>query len=91
MSNRLTRDEARSKIAKRLSPLGKLLRAIGAVRIHDDGDGLGCVFRWWHPVAWLLWVAMLPVCGVVGERISEAVPFRVSQWFRDHPERLQWL
>ncbi len=87
----LSQEEARSKVKTALSPFGKLLRALGVIRVYDNGDGVSAVFRWWHPLSWLAWIVFLPVCGIVGERVNETVPFRVNKWFRDHPERLQWL
>ena len=83
--------ELRRKVRQHLHLAGWAIYLTGAARYHDDGDGVTAVFRWWHPVSWALWLALLPVCGIVGERIADAVPFRISRYFRENPERLQWL
>jgi hypothetical protein len=87
----MTRKELRRKVRSKLHAFGWVVYLTGAARFHDDGDGVTGVFRWWHPVTWLLFLGLIIPCAVVGERISNAVPLRVSKWFRDHPERLQWL
>ena len=69
---------------------GRLLWWLGVVRIHEDGDGWSAVFRWWHPITWILFVAMVPVCAVVGEPIFQVVPMRVGRFFLERPERLIW-
>ncbi len=69
---------------------GRILWWLGVVRIHEDGDGWSGVFRWWHPITWCLFVAMIPVCAVVGEEIFRVVPMRVGRFFLENPERLIW-
>lgn len=76
---------------KRMTPVGRFLRASGAVRVFKDGDGLSVVWRWWHPLSWLAVIVLLPVCGVVGERIGDQVPFRLSQYWRERRGSIQWL
>lgn len=88
---RLTRKDLRRKVQQRLRPFGWIVYLSGAARYHDDGDSVTAIFRWWHPATWILGLLLLPVCGVVGEPIGDVVPLRVSKYFREHPERLQWL
>ena len=87
----LTKDEARAKMRKEMKPLGWVLYWSGAMRVHDDGDGVSGVFRWWHPFSWVAVVALFPVCAIVDEKISNVVPFKVGRYFKDHPDKLQWL
>ncbi len=69
---------------------GRILWWIGAARIHEDGDGWSVVFRPWHPITWILFIALIPVCAFVGERIFDIVPMRVGKFFQAHPEKLIW-
>lgn len=87
----LTKEEAKAKLRKEMRPLGWALRWSGAMRVHDDGDGVSSVFRPWHPLSWVMWIVLLPVCGILGERISSVVPFRAGKYFRENPDKLQWL
>ncbi|MEY2335688.1 hypothetical protein AAE485_14195 (plasmid) [Acidithiobacillus ferriphilus] len=63
---------------------------LGVVRIHEDGDGWSPVFRRWHPVTWVLFIALIPMCAFVGEKIFDAVPMKVGKYFQVHPEKLIW-
>ncbi len=76
---------------KHLSPLGHVLRFLGVVRVHEDGDICTAIFRWWHPVTWVMFVALIVPCAFMGEKITDAFPIRVSRYFRENPERLKWL
>lgn len=87
----MTRAELRKKVRARLRLVGWIVYLTGAARFHDDGDGVTAIFRWWHPLTWVLALVMIIPCAIVGEKISEAIPLRISKWFRDNPDRLQWL
>lgn len=93
VNGRLSRHDLRRKVRQKIGnrPLGWLVYATGAARWHDDGDGVNAVFRWWHPLSWVLLAAMLIPCAVVGEPLKDAVPFRVTKWWRERPERINWL
>lgn len=87
----LTRAEVHKKLRHKLHWLGWVLLLTGTARIYDNGDGLGILFRWWHPLAWVMFISFIPVCAIIGEKIVEVVPFRVDKWHRENPEKLQWL
>lgn len=87
---KLTKDE-RKACMSRFSPVGLLMWRLGAVRALKDGDGLSAVWRWWHPLSWVMWMVMLPICGFVGERIAEVVPFRLTKYWRARKGEIQWL
>ncbi len=63
---------------------------LGVIRIHEDGNVWSAVFRPWHPVTWMLFVVMIPVCAFLGERIFDIVPMRVGKYFQAHPKKLIW-
>jgi hypothetical protein len=74
-----------------LTLMGRILKVTGCCRVYRDGDGAQMVFRWWHPVSWLVWLALLPVCGLVGDKIGDHVPFRLSPYWRERRDRIEWL
>jgi len=72
-----------------------LLWKSGAFRIYADGDIFRPLFRWWHPVTWLVWIAVSPVALVVPMFTSFTVisiyselGCRPVQYFRDNPDEL---
>ncbi len=69
---------------------GYLLWWTGVCRVHEDGDGWAAVFRPWHPLTWVVFLVMIPICALVGEPIFEVVPMRVNPYFREYPEKLIW-
>ena len=88
---KLSKAELRKKVHRKLHPIGWLVYLSGAARYHDDGDTIGVVFRWWHPVSWLLVLALIIPCAVMGERIGDTVPFRLSKYWRENRDRLNRL
>lgn len=60
----------------RLNRVGRLLRLTGCLRVYRSGErSLDCVFRWWHPVSWIVFLAAIPVCAFLPYSVLEAVPF----------------
>lgn len=88
---RLTKTELRNKVRSKLYPIGWVFYILGVTRYHDDGDGVTAIFRWWHPLTWIFAILMIIPCAVVGEKISNLIPLRESEYFRRNPERLNWL
>lgn len=70
---------------------GKFLWMTGCVRFFVDGDGHSALFRWWHPVTWLVIIGMVPVCAVVGDKISDAVPLKLSPFWQERESEISWL
>ena len=87
---KLTNDE-REGCLKCMTLIGRALWSAGAYRAFKDGDGVSAVWRWWHPLSWIMWAALLPICGVVGERIADQVPFRLNDYWRQRKDKIQWL
>jgi len=71
--------------------LGTLFWLTGAVRLHKDADGFNAVWRGWHPVTWVVLVAMLIPCAFLGEALLKAVPLRPNSFWRINAEQLQWV
>lgn len=64
--------------------------AIGAVRLLCDGDIYTPVFRWWHPLNWIIAILMAPACAFTHTSILDLMPFRKPAYWRDKPEELVW-
>jgi len=91
LNGKLSKADLRRKVRQRLNGVGSLFYWLGVCRFHDDGDVVTGVYRWWHPLSWLLVVAMVIPCAVLGEPLKDAVPFRVSKYWRNNHDRLNWL
>lgn len=83
---------------RRLRPAAKILFYSGAARIHTDGGGIGIVLRWWHPLAWLVFLLTVIVVflmhgasGVISVARDEVGFWVTSRYYREHPDRLVWL
>lgn len=64
---------------------------IGCVRLYvDNGSTIG-VFRAWHPVTWLLMVLLIVPCALAGEKLSHAVPTKLSPFWTANKDQLQWV
>lgn len=70
---------------------GVVLYALGTFRAFKDGQGVGAVHRWWHPVNWVFVLILLPFCAVAGEPIFSVVQFRLSKFWRERRDEVQWL
>jgi hypothetical protein len=68
-----------------------LIWAAGCARIYKDRDSQNAVFRAWHPVTWLLRVAMVVPCAVAGEKLDAAVPTKLPVFWRLNADQLQWV
>jgi len=78
-----------------LRGLRRTLWKTGAFRIYADGDLFRPLLRWWHPVAWLIWICVLPVALIVPLFTSFTVisiygelSCRPIKYFRDNPDQL---
>lgn len=78
-------------VYQEMTYIGMLLWALGCVRMHADGSGFSCIYRPWHPVNWLLLLLLMPLCAVMGEKLLDIVPFRLSRFWRDNIGQLQWV
>jgi hypothetical protein len=71
--------------------IGLVLWCIGAVRMHKDGGGFCAIFRPWHPLTWLVLFVMVLPCALMGERLTAVVPLRLSKFWQDNRDQLQWV
>jgi len=71
--------------------LGLLLYFTGCLRIHLDNGLPTGIFRAWHPVTWLLLVVMVLPCAVMGEKLTQAVPMRLSKFWINNHKQLRWV
>jgi hypothetical protein len=76
---------------KLVTPIGRALWWTGCVRYYRDGDGIGAVFHWWHPVTWIVWIITLQICGLIGEPIFNVVPLKLSKYWKDKKEEMEWF
>jgi hypothetical protein len=76
---------------KELTPVGRVMIYTGCVRFYRDGGGFGSVFRWWHPISWVTWLVTLQICGWVGEPVNNVVRFRLSPYWRERRDQIEWL
>ena len=77
-----------------ITRLGQVLYFLGVVKIHKDGSGWSEVYRWYHPVAWILFVVFIPFFACKsGYSILDQFPFGVSEYWRkpENKEKLVWL
>lgn len=80
---------------EKVSPIGRAIGLLRAARFYHNGDGASFVWRWWHPVSWMLAPLMFLL-----HCVSEGVPnawrwredsgIRLSPWFVLHPEKIEW-
>lgn len=76
---------------RNLTPIGRAICLTGCVRLYRDGGAVGNLFRWWHPMTWLIWVITLQWCGIVGEKVSDVVPLRLPEYWRKRRNEIEWL
>lgn len=76
---------------KRLQPLGIVLWCLYAVRLYKDGDAVNGIFRWWHPLTWLLIIILIIPCAIMGERITDVFPVRLNAYWRTRRAQVQWV
>ena len=69
---------------------GRILWCLGIAAIYEDGDGWSPVFRYWNPLTLLLFLSLIPVCAVLGEKIFKVMPFKISGFFEENPDKLIW-
>jgi hypothetical protein len=74
-----------------MSGVGLALWLTGCVRMFKDGDGFSCVFRWWHPVTYLLMLVMLVPCALMGEKLLKVIPLKLSAFWQENSDQLQWV
>jgi hypothetical protein len=79
----------KTHVYHKLSAIGNLLWFLGCIRLHKDGDGIGLVFRWWNPISLLVLLLAIIPCAVFGEPLLEAVPFKLSKFWKDNMDQYQ--
>lgn len=79
-----------------LNRFGRAINSTGAMRCYRDGSTIGFVWRTWHPLAWILGPIMFLAYGLISGfpeawRYRHDIGFGMKPWFKEHPERLEWL
>jgi len=75
---------------------GRILFRLYAIRVYRDGDGLGYVWVWWHPLAWvlapfILFVHMLANGVVPAWRYRYDAGWQIAPYFKLRPDKLEWI
>lgn len=79
-----------------LRGFGRLLWALRAIRLYEDGSATGVLWNWWHPLTWII-VPLLVVFSVLAQGVPETIRYSheiglgMSPYFIEHPERLKWI
>lgn len=71
--------------------IGVLIWLSGACRLFKDGHGFGFVFRWYHPITWILLVILTPVCGIIGEKVTDIIPLKLSKFWKENIDQMQYV
>jgi hypothetical protein len=82
-------------MSQKISGLGRVLRSSGAARFYHNGDGAGFVWRFWHPLAWIIApIALIASVIVEGApstwRHRHQIGFGMDPWFLKNPDKLRW-
>lgn len=79
------------QVYKQMSSVGLVLWFLGCVRLHRDGNGFNAVFHGWHPLTWVVLLLMVVPCALIGEKLLNVVPLRLTKFWRDNADQLQWV
>jgi len=88
--------KTRKQYVDGLKPLGKVFWYTGTMRLYRDGDAVGYVWRWWNPL-WLVYLPTLFVLSVLMDGAVETLKNKhylgvgVSPFFKENPDKLEWL
>jgi hypothetical protein len=72
-----------------MTSFGKILNLLGAIRVYRNGDGHGFIWRWYHPLAWVLAPLALIASGLLEGfpqtwKYREQIGFRIDPYFTRH-------
>jgi hypothetical protein len=74
-----------------LHALGWVLWLTGSMRLYRDGGGASAVMRVWHPLVWVLLILAILPCAIMGVKLNEAVPLRLSRFWQLNRQHLYWV
>ena len=74
---------------KELSKLGVILYCLGCFRVFKDGDGITAVYRWYHPINWVIFLILIFFFGIPGA--IEELPFKITGYYANHKDEIKWL
>lgn len=79
----------------KLTPIGKIIYMVRVARFYHNGDGAGFIWRWWHPLSWILApIGFIVACVIVGVpeawRNRHEFGFCMDPWFVRNPDKLEW-
>jgi hypothetical protein len=80
----------------RMRPLAKFLYHTKAAKFYYNGDTLGFVWRFWHPLTWiflpLLTTLYVLIVGVPqAYKDKDDIGIGINSYFKQHPDQLQWF
>jgi hypothetical protein len=84
-------EEDRLERQRNLPLLALIVKYSGMVRLFIDGDSTSAVFNWWNPLNWILFIICIPICAVIGEKITSFMPFTLSEYWQERKEKILWL
>jgi hypothetical protein len=79
------------RVYSKMSRTGLALWFTGCIRMHKDGNTFNGIMHWWHPATWAMFLIMVLPCAVMGEKLSEVVPVRLSDFWLRNRAQLQWV
>lgn len=92
MAKKYYTKEELKQASKNLTLPAKILKYSGAARFFKDGDGVSFVFRWYHPLSWLLMIIFFPICAFTEDaKIQDTIPFVLNDYWQRHRSNIQWL
>lgn len=81
------------RVFNKMNWLGLVIWCTGCFRMHKDGDGFQSIFRWWHPMTWILMLILVPFCAIYGEPLLNVVPLDITDFWKkpENNVQLQWV
>lgn len=79
-----------------LKPVGRFLAKTGSAKIYANGDSVGFVWRWWHPLSWVFAPTAI-IISILMQGIPETLVdrhhlgFGLSPWLKANPDQLHWI
>lgn len=79
------------RVYNKVNKVATVLWFSGCVRLYKNGDTFDGLFRAWHPVTWLVYIAAVVPCALAGEKLSAVVPISLSEFWKNNIDQLQYV
>jgi hypothetical protein len=79
-----------------LNRIGRAIKATGAMKCWKDGDGVAFIWRWWHPLSWVL-IPLMLIASVLFSGIPETwnyredLGLRLSDYWRERKDKREFI